>query len=242
MRYGIFSDVHANIEALDAVTETYKTEGIDKYLCIGDIIGYAASPRECLARVFALAEGTVAGNHDFACAGLFNIDNLNPVAREAILWTAAQLGPGEKTRLKSLELTYQNEDLTLVHGSLSEPEQFYYLFEEGLARDSFAVQKTAVCFIGHTHIPATFVTDEHKNISYTRNNLIEIKPGNKYIINVGSVGQPRDGNPKACFCIYDTDKQSVSIKRAAYDIKKTQGKIIDAGLPGYLAERLSLGR
>lgn len=242
MRYGIFSDVHANIEALDAVTETYKTEGIDKYLCIGDIIGYAASPRECLARVFALAEGTVAGNHDFACAGLFNIDNLNPVAREAILWTAAQLGPGEKTRLKSLELTYQNEDLTLVHGSLSEPEQFYYLFEEGLARDSFAVQKTAVCFIGHTHIPATFVTDEHKNISYTRNNLIEIKPGNKYIINVGSVGQPRDGNPASSYGIFDSEKKTFELKRVAYDSKETREKIYAQGLPVFLADRLLAGR
>jgi len=242
MRYGIFSDVHSNLQALEAVIEAYNKESIDSYLCLGDIVGYAASPAESLSKTARLADVVVAGNHDFGCVGLFDINTFNPLAREAMLWTESRLDSNQKKYLQSLKITHQDKDLTLVHGSLFEPEQFHYLLDNNLAKSSFALQNTQTCFIGHSHIAGTFILDENKRINYTQDNSIELAPGRKYIINVGSVGQPRNGDPRACFCVYDTDEKYVNIKRIKYDIKEAQRMIIAAGLPQYLAERLSLGR
>lgn len=241
MRYGIFSDIHSNLEALEAVIKALEKEEIDCFLCGGDIVGYAADPRECLEMVRGSADFVVAGNHDFGCAGLFDIEYFNPQAKEAILWTRDELSESQKAYLASLKLVYQDKNLALVHGSLFEPEKFYYLISEELAKKSFVLQRRKICFVGHSHVPGVFIQDKSGNIYSAKSSFIDIEQDKSYIINVGSVGQPRDLKPGACFCIYDTEKKCVSVKRLAYDIKQAQRKIIEAGLPEFLATRLSQG-
>lgn len=242
MRYGIFSDIHSNLEALNAVVDAYQKESIDKYLCVGDVVGYAANPKECIEKVKTLAMITVAGNHDWASVDLFSVDYFNPVACEAISWTKRNLDDDSRYFLESLKLVYKNEDLTLVHGTLDKPEDFNYMIDEYSARESFRLLETNICFVGHSHVAGIFIKDKDKRICYREDDSIDIKDEFKYIVNVGSVGQPRDGNPKAAYYIYDTDKKEVQIKRVSYDIEATRKKIIAAGLPRFLGDRLLIGR
>lgn len=242
MRYGIFSDIHSNLEAFDTVIKAYQKEAIDKYLCVGDVVGYATNPKECIERVKALAMITVAGNHDWASINLFSTDYFNPVACLAISWTKVNLSQEDKYYLESLKLVYKNEDLTLVHGTLNNPQDFNYMTDAYIAWETFMVLETEICFVGHSHVAGTFIKDKDDRLHYHRDGFINIKDGNKYIVNVGSIGQPRDGNPCAAYCIYDTDKKEVQLKRAAYDIQTARKKIINAGLPQFLGDRLTIGR
>lgn len=242
MRYGIFSDVHSNIEALDAVIEAYKKEGIDRYLCGGDVVGYATNIKECIEKVNSLAWVTVAGNHDWANVGLFSLDFFNEFAKEAILWTRRNLSDKGRQFLESLKLVYKNEDLTLVHGTLDDPQDFNYLTDGYIAEKTFNILETGICFVGHTHFPGVFIKDASNRLSYQECPNCKIEGKNKYIVNVGSVGQPRDSNPKAAYCIYDTDKKEVSINRVSYDYGATRKKILDCGLPKFLGDRLLTGR
>jgi len=242
MRYAIFSDVHSNLTALEAVIEAYKKEAIDIYLCVGDIVGYAVEPKECIKLVKEICSFTVAGNHDWAVVDLFPINYFNKQAKEAILWTKDKIEQEDKYYLSSLKLVYENRDLTLVHSTLDEPEMFFYMTDIEEAKKTFDFLRTDICFIGHSHISGVFFEDEEKNIYYDRPSYIKLKENNRYIINVGSVGQPRDGNPFACYCIFDTEKKEVWIKRINYDIKSTYNRIVKEGLPKILAERLYWGR
>jgi predicted phosphodiesterase len=242
MRYGIFADVHSNLEALDAVIAAYKKESVDVYLCIGDVVGYGANPKECIAKVKSLAMVTVAGNHDWAAVSLFSPETFNPFAKEAILWTRKQLETQEKDFLETLKLVNKNENLTLVHGTLDSPRDFNYMSDGYIAEESFMRMETSICFIGHSHIAGTFIKEDNDRISYRLDANFAIKPENKYIINVGSVGQPRDSNPKAAYCIYDSDKKEIQIKRVEYDTKTARKKIVEAGLPIFLGDRLFLGK
>lgn len=242
LRYGIFSDVHSNLEALDAVIKAYGREEIDKYLCVGDVVGYGANPKECIEKIRLLVMITVAGNHDWASVSLFSTDYFSPNALEAVFWTQRNLDEGGRYFLKHLMPIYKNEDLTLVHGTLDEPGDFNYMTDGYIASRTFGLLETDICFVGHTHVPGVFIKSENAHIRYQEENNINIKGGSKYIINVGSVGQPRDGDPGAAYCIYDTKKKNVQIKRISYDIQAARGKIINAGLPGFLGERLLAGR
>jgi len=242
MRYGIFADIHANLEALDKVIAAYKNEAIDKYLCLGDIVGYATNPNECCQKVKEIASITVAGNHDWASVDLFSLNYFNRYAKEAILWTKEHLSKDNGYFLSTLKLVYQNEDLTLVHGTLNNPADFNYLIDIEAAQETFKLMQTKVCFVGHSHVPGIFVKDKNGYLGYLEDNLITLKDQNYYIINVGSVGQPRDGSPLATYCIYDTEKKEVSIKRVSYDFQTTRKKIIQAGLPAFLGNRLMIGR
>ncbi len=242
MRYGIFSDIHSNLEALDAVSEAYRKEEIDKYLCVGDVVGYAANPKECIEKIRTLAMITVAGNHDWASANLFSTDYFNPLAKEAISWTQRNLDEQDIYFLEHLTLIYKNEDLTMVHGTLDGPGDFNYMNDGYIASKTFELLETDICFVGHTHVPGVFIKSKNSHIEYREGSNIDIKEDSKYIINVGSVGQPRDGNPEATYCIYDTDKKNVQIKRISYDIQAARKKIIAGGLPGFLGDRLLIGR
>ena len=240
MRYGIFSDIHSNLEAFDTVIQAYQKEAIDKYLCVGDVVGYAANPRECIEKVKSLAMATVAGNHDWAAADLFPPEYFNPIARQAILWTRQLLSQEDFSFLKSLKLIFKDKDFTLVHGTLDNPQDFNYLSDDYSAEETFRLMENKICFVGHSHIPGIFIQDADEELHYLDDSC-EIKGENKYIVNVGSVGQPRDGNPQAAYCIYDTDKKEVHIKRVSYDIASAKKKIIDAGLPRLLGDRLLSG-
>jgi predicted phosphodiesterase len=241
MRYGIFSDVHANLEALEAVIEAYRLESVDQFLCVGDIVGYAANPRECIEKTRALCAFIVAGNHDWGSVDLFPVDYFNSLARQAIFWTKNNLDEKSRHFLGVLKLVYKNPDLTLVHGTLDAPQDFNYMTDDFTASKTLQLQETDACFVGHSHIAGVFTRDSRGYLSYAQDDSISIKSGHKYIINVGSIGQPRDGNPKAAYCIYDTDKKSVEIKRVGYDIQAAREKIIKAGLPQFLADRLLSG-
>lgn len=242
MRYGIFSDIHSNLEALDAVIEAYRKEAIDKYLCVGDVVGYAANPKECIEKIKTLCMITVAGNHDWAAVGLFSVDYFNPEAKEAIFWTKRNIDDSHRYFLESLKLIYKTEDLTLVHGTLDKPQDFNYMTHGYTAWETFGLLETNICFVGHSHVAGMFIKDKAEHLEYREDDSLDIKDENKYIINVGSVGQPRDGNPAAAYCIYDTVKKEVQIKRISYDMETARKKIIEVGLPRFLSHRLALGR
>ena len=242
LRYGIFSDIHSNLEALDAVIEGYKKEKIDRYLCVGDVVGYAANPKECIEKVRSLAMITIAGNHDWASVNLFSTDYFNPLAKEAVSWTGYNLDEQGRYFLEHLMLIYKNEDLTMVHGTLDEPADFNYMTDDYIASRTFELLETNICFVGHTHVPGVFIKSKDGRIEYQEESSVDIKEDNKYIINVGSVGQPRDGNPQAAYCIYDTKKRNVRIQRISYDIRTARKKIINEGLPEFLGDRLLVGR
>ena len=242
MRYGIFSDVHSNLEALEAVLRYYEKESIDEYLCVGDIVGYAANPRECLNTIKGIVSICVAGNHDWALTGRFNLEFFNAFAKAAVISNAKELSKEEKNYLDNLELVFSNNDLTLVHGTLNDAKNFNYLTDKKQSLGTFRLMKSNICFVGHTHTPQVFEFNANAGICQLAANNLKIKKGKKYIVNVGSVGQPRDGDPRACFSIFDTDRGEVLIKRVDYDLKSAQEKILGAGLPDFLAMRLSAGQ
>jgi len=241
MRYGIFSDVHSNLPALDSVLRAYSQERIDKYVCIGDVVGYASQPRECIAKIKDLNAILVAGNHDWACVDLISSRYFNPIALEAVEWTKDRLSDSEKGFLKSQELVFSENNFILAHGSLDSPEDFNYLFDQLDAGVTFELMSVDICFVGHTHIPGVFVKDNNR-IDYIQEYPLHLSPLKKYIINVGSVGQPRDKNPQASYCVYDSDRGIIEIKRVDYDIKQAQEGILRVGLPSFLAERLVSGK
>ncbi|MBU2540984.1 MAG: metallophosphatase family protein [Candidatus Omnitrophica bacterium] len=242
MRYGIFADIHSNIEALEAVLTALESENIDKYLCVGDVIGYAANPCECIKRVKEIASVCVAGNHDWAAIGKFNLDFFNPLAKTAIVKNSLKLSEEDKKFLDSLKLTYENEDLTLVHGTLQDAASFHYLRGEFEAVWTCRLMETPVCFVGHTHIPQIFEFRNYSSISELFTSELRIEANNKYIVNVGSVGQPRDNDSRACYCVFDAEKGEISLKRSGYDIKGAQGEMLKAGMPEFLARRLTFGQ
>lgn len=241
MRWGIFCDVHANYEALEAVLSALKKEDIDRYLFLGDIVGYGAEPARCIAEIKELNPVTIVGNHDRASCDLFEMNYFNPHAKAAILWTRENLSNADKDFLKSLKLTHKEDDFILVHGSLQSPETFEYILDISSAAETFKLLKTRICFIGHSHLPAIFIK-EGEDCRYNVENNVSTKDAQSYIVNAGSVGQPRDGSPKASYAVYDSGAGQLQIKRVAYDIQSAQDKIIKAGLPRILAERLTLGR
>ncbi len=241
MRYGIFSDIHSNLEALEAVIKAYQKEKIDKYLCLGDVVGYGANPNECVGISGDLAELTVAGNHDWASLGLFSAELFSQDAKAAILWTSEQLSDASKVFLRNLKLTVSFDDFVLVHGSLNDPQDFNYLQNAFDCQATFRLLESDICFVGHTHVPVVFVKNSQGEIRYEDIVKIKIEPGNKYVINVGSVGQPRDSIPHAAFCVWDTEKREVVIKRTVYDVFRARQKIIDKGLPEFLGNRLLIG-
>ncbi len=240
MRFAIFSDIHANLEALEAVLADARQRKCTHFVCLGDVVGYNANPHECLERVRELDCPTVKGNHDEqASISRFPTD-FNQLAERAIKWTRDKLTEKDKQWLRDLPFQKQVRDFTIVHATLDTPEQWGYVFNNLDAAASFTYQHTTICFFGHTHVPMVFIRDEG-----VRRELIDhvrIEPAKKYFINVGSVGQPRDGNWRAAYCVYDVENNLVQQIRVKYDLATAQKKVIEAGLPRPLAERLAMGR
>lgn len=241
MRYGLISDIHGNLEALNAVLKDLEKERIDTYLCVGDIVGYGANPKECIEIVRSLKpEVLIAGNHEWGVLGFLDLDYFNQYAREAVIWTKRILSHAEMEYLKSFKLTSIDKNITLVHGSLDEPKEFYYVFKSEDADPTLNIQKTLVSFVGHSHFPGIFRSDGGRSVEVDGMNT-KIEPDKKYLINIGSIGQPRDGDPRAAFGIYDEGAGTVEIRRVDYNIEAAQSKILAAGLPPQFALRLALG-
>ncbi len=240
MRYGIISDIHANYEALTAILRFLADQAIDKYLCLGDIVGYGAQPHECIEEVRRLDCDHVVGNHDYAAIGKLSIDYFNIFAKESTLWTQDHLTQADKDYLDKQPLVLDYDNFTLVHGSLYMPEAFGYVQTIIDALYSFRELKKQILFIGHSHVPITFI--EHASISFAVDDTIKMEEDKCYIINVGSTGQPRDEDPRASCAIFDTDQNIARICRVEYDIYGAAEKIVKAGLPIINAERLKIGR
>ncbi|MBN3039264.1 MAG: metallophosphoesterase family protein [Candidatus Omnitrophica bacterium] len=241
MRWGIFSDIHSNLEAFQAVLASFAQEHIDRYICLGDIVGYGANPRECIQEVKRFKPITVAGNHDWAACERFDVKYFNSYAQTAIAWTAQNITQEDKQYLGSLKLVSELGGFTIVHGSLHQPERFEYILDAYSVESTLDILNTQLCFIGHTHVPVTFIHRDGRCTACFRKKLA-LEADVKYVVNAGSVGQPRDGDPRATYVVYDSDNKEVEIKKVPYNIRKAKDKIIKAGLPKMLAERLGTGQ
>jgi diadenosine tetraphosphatase ApaH/serine/threonine PP2A family protein phosphatase len=239
VRYGILGDVHANLSALDAVLARLAQSRAERYLCLGDIVGYGADAPECVERIRALAPALVGGNHDWAVAGRLALDYFNAPARAAIQWTRKVLSRRDVDWLGSLELAVEVDGITLAHSTVHDPGVFDYMQTPYDAFLSFQQMRTAHAFVGHSHIPITFF--DGPAITYSIEDRIELQ-GKRSISNVGSVGQPRDEDPRAACGIFDSATGVLEVLRVPYDVEATAARIRQAGLPALLADRLRLGR
>lgn len=240
MRLAIFSDVHSNLEALEAVLEDARARECTQFVCLGDVVGYNADPHECVMRVRELECPIVKGNHDEQASLVESSRDFNEMAEQAIEWTRDNLTDDDKEWLRGLRLQRQVRDFTIVHATLDTPAQWGYVFNNLDAAASFTYQHTAICFFGHTHVPMAFIRDD--GVKRARVEQLRIDLTKKYFINTGSVGQPRDADWRAAYCIYHIDKNVIEQRRVKYDLATAQKKIIKAGLPRLLAERLAIGR
>ena len=240
MRFAIFGDIHANLEALTAVLADAEKHEVTHYVCLGDVVGYNANPRECLEIVRNLDCPVVKGNHDEQASMEDELVGFNPLAEEAINWTRDQLNAEDKQWLRDLKMVRQVRDFTIVHATLDTPHKWGYVFNQLDAAASFNYQHTQLCFYGHTHAPRAYIRDG--SVKSQLLDKLTLERGKKYFINSGSVGQPRDGDWHASYVLYYPDKQLIELRRLEYDIFKAQDKIIEAGLPQRLAERLAQGK
>lgn len=243
MGFAIISDVHSNLEALEAVLEDIKRRDIDRILFLGDAVGYGPDPNRCIELLKRESEILLAGNHDRAAVGMTDIDYFNEFARAAIIWTADILTEEHKRLLGQLPLTMrfplEGEGLFLVHSTPKEPESWHYLLTMWDAEVNFNYFTEGICFLGHSHVPFIIERIPSGEMTVYRDNTL-LKRGLRYIINAGSVGQPRDGDPRACYAIMEDS--SIRFVRIKYNVKKTQKKMLEAGLPGPLIDRLQYGR
>jgi len=240
MRYALIGDIHGNLEALESVMASIDQENIDQILCSGDIVGYGANPVECIDIVRQRCKKVVAGNHDYAAIGLTDVDYFNPFAKDALIWTSERLSEKEITYLASLKLVEREDHFTIVHATLNNPKEWGYILNTFDAASHLELQVDSICFIGHSHCPVVYMKRE--NFISGHRFISKIEQNCAYVINIGSVGQSRDGDPRACYVVYDMEMQTLKLKRVEYDIARAQNKIMTAGLPQILADRLSIGR
>ena len=241
MRYAIISDIHSNLQALETVLENISRLGIERILCLGDIVGYGGDPSACIALVSRRCETVIMGNHDAAAVELTPVEYFNPVAFQAALWTSERLAEEEKEYLRALPYSAHFEEFCLVHSSPDSPKEWRYLLTEDEAGPRFGFFTEQLLLFGHTHLPMTFIQTESGAVNYSEAPEIELRENCRYLVNVCSVGQPRDGDPRASFGILDTAERRVTILRESYDILSAQRRIIEQGLPAVLAERLAYG-
>lgn len=244
MRLGIFSDVHANIEALTAVMEAYRHEGIDEYYCLGDVVGYGASPNECADIIRQKAKVTILGNHDAAVAGRMDYSYYYEAARHALDLHARQLTRENMQWLKSLPYRYDLKEhkITLCHGSPIRLEEFEYIFAPEQARECLSILNELgdITFIGHSHLCKVFALRPGE-VEELPARKFTVREGWKYIVSVGSVGQPRDYDNRASYTTYDTETRELEFKRVEYDIEAAAMKIFEGDLERNFGHRLFIG-
>lgn len=244
MRVAVLSDIHGNLEAFRAVLGRLADLHADRMVSLGDTVGYGADPNACIEIVRHEGIASVLGNHDTRAVGMEEPDGFNAAAERAVLWTRAQLSEENRRFLAALPRERSMEDAFLVHGSIHDTDR-YLLYARDL-QDNFGSLRElpgppVLCLFGHTHLPVAYSSDGAA-IRQELGEKVTIGIGRQYLINPGAVGQPRDGDPRAAFALYDTDDRSVTFHRTEYDIPAAQEKIIKAGLPPRLAERLAYGR
>ena len=247
MRYAVLSDVHGNLEALSAVLADAASEGALGILCLGDSVGYGADPAPCVDLLGERSTRMVAGNHEHGALGLLDVGWFNAAAREAALWTRDHLGADHQSFLTRLPLASTLGEATCVHASPRRPEEWDYLLTAEDGFQAFGDFATRLCFVGHSHRPGVWSLGssgpayEDLAGSAFHDHRVPFHDGRRYIINVGSVGQPRDRDPRAAYVLWDEDERSVTLRRVTYDHKAAAAKILRAGLPRALADRLAYG-
>lgn len=239
----IFSDVHSNLEAFEAVLADMKARNVTRYVCLGDVVGYAADPQECLELVRSLECPVLKGNHDAAAATDGELEYMNLSARAGIEFTRRNLSREQRNWLAQLPLTFAEGDCEFVHGSLDYPSEWWYVISIEDVSLHFEAQTRPICFCGHTHDPMFWHANGSGKLTIRRGNgRIDIPKEGKTLINVGSVGQPRDRNPDACYAILDSAAGWVEFRRVPYNISQAKKKIFEALLPRFTADRLSEGK
>ncbi len=233
MRIAIISDIHSNLEGLQKAVEVIRKSSIDEIICLGDIVGYGANPNECLDLVREITPHILLGNHDEASVDPDKTEHFNPLARIAAEWTGNTLTEKNREFIEQLPFTLERHGVTFVHSSPYEPAEWHYILSPADAQFNFSAFTTAICFVGHTHVPDIFCED-----IWTR----DVVAGKRFLVNVGSVGQPRDNNWQLSFGIFDVEKWTYKNIRSEYDAKTASEKIKKAGLPRALADRILVGR
>ncbi len=243
MRYAVLSDVHGNLEALQGVLEDARQQGVGGVVCLGDFVGYGPDPNACVDLLRELVAVALVGNHDLAALGRLDTRHFNLFARAAVEWTRDQLSPAVRAYLGGLRPREVFQGALLVHASPRDPVEEYILDWE-TADDNFRAAEFSVCLFGHTHVPVRFVHDGQRTyvLPLPASSPVELEPHLRYLVNVGSVGQPRDGDPRAGYVILDTRARTVELRRVAYPVEVVQAKMQACGLPRPLWERLREGR
>lgn len=236
MRIAIISDIHANLEALTRALTIIDERKPDEIICLGDVVGYGPDPNECIDLIRERSKVVLMGNHDYAVTHIEATENFNPVAKEAVIWTRDKITVDNLNFLSLLPYTYKLDDVYFVHSTPLEPEEWHYVFTWNDAMSQFDHFEEKICFIGHSHVPQIYYNDASTTMSFS------LSKEAKYLINVGSIGQPRDGNPRLSFGIFDTEKWQYQPFRSEYEMEATAQKIRERGLPPFLADRLLKGR
>jgi len=239
-KFAILGDIHANIEALNAVVEDARSRGVTDFVCVGDVVGYNASPSACIHLVRELGCTTVRGNHDNYCSYNESLDDFQPLAASVIAWTRRQLTEEDVRWLHDLPYHKVYGGFTIVHSTLDMPERWGYVFDTLAAEANFSYQMTSLCFHGHTHVPMIY--EKQREVMRVEPCKIKIAFGAKYFVNVGSVGQPRDNDPRSTYVTYTVKTKEIEFVRVPYDVEAAMEKNVKAGLPERLALRLAQGR
>jgi diadenosine tetraphosphatase ApaH/serine/threonine PP2A family protein phosphatase len=242
MRHGFFSDVHSNLEALKAVIEDFEKERLQKIFFLGDAVGYGPDPNECVVLVQKIATKPLMGNHDYAALDMMETSWFNQYAKEAIEWTKDRLDERNFQILSDYVMDNRFDIFHMVHSTPKDPTSWDYIFDLDEAEENFGFFRTQVCLVGHSHRPFIIKKYDGKQCFLHDDTSVKIEEGFKYLVNIGAVGQPRDGDNRACYLIYDDEERIAQLKRVSYDIKKTQKKMRKAKLPQFLIERLYYGR
>ncbi len=240
MRLVVISDIHANLEAFQAILTRIDEIKPDKILCLGDIVGYGPNPNECVEIVKKRVNISLSGNHEYGVLGRTDLRTFSENARIACEWTREVLSEENFAYMRELPVSCVDEGMFLVHSTPLNPERWNYVFTARDASFQFSGFGESICLLGHSHVPACF--EEGGGIcTLSESNPLYLKEGRKYIINIGSVGQPRDYDPRASFGVIDTEEKRVQLIRVSYEIEVVQRKIINRGLPLFLAARLKIG-
>ena len=240
MARAIVSDIHGNLEALEAVLADIERRGISSLFCLGDFVGYGASPNECIEVLRPRIEAAVVGNHDLAACGRLKLTYFNPDAAWAARWTDVRLTPENRRYLEQLPFSARWGGMLLVHASPSMPEEWHYVLSSDDADEEMKAFDENVCVIGHSHYPGAFDLSP-RGMRYMRDPEVPIEEGHRYLVNVGSVGQPRDGDPRAAYLLVEDEPRRLTHVRLDYDVAGAMRRIMDGGLPPFLAERLRWG-
>lgn len=242
MKLALISDIHGNLEALVSVLDDIEKQKVDQIQCLGDVIGYGGDPVGCLELIERNCTVKLMGNHEYAALGLEDTDDYNPAAQKSAIWTKAQLSDREKAIMSRFEMSRVHEGVFLVHASPYQPRDWHYVLNPEAALEAFEYFDEKLCFLGHSHVPQIYAERDNDLPRGQVGHDFQPDEESRYIVNVGSVGQPRDNDPRACYVIFDTTEYEVTYHRVSYDIEAAQGKMSQAHLPKQLIARLSIGK